>query len=206
MKPSILVCVVLLSACSGGEEARPTPPQAPETKPAGLADAAAPGSPKSPEPPPERVLTEAEFALLKDDLSDLRQGVRPFTEESLGVCVRKDKSCGSFVGATAEELAEGDYLLWAELRAPRLGPEDGWPVSLETRCTLETSGGSRTSEQTRTYTVRYAGEERGFRLRLREFSSPGKGGATRCSWSLRSDLEDGRVVGEGAWSMPAEGA
>ncbi len=156
--------------------------------------------------PPERVLSAGEFALLRDDLADLREGVRPFGAQGLGVCVREDTSCGRFVGSSSEALPPGDYLLWAELRAPRVGPAEGWPVTLETRCTFEAAGGSRTSEQSRTYTVRYAGEERGYRLRLREFTSPGKGGASRCAWSLRSDLEGSRVVGEGTWAVPAEGA
>lgn len=190
--------LTLLGACSGGGEAPSSAPAA--------ATSAAPSPTPAPSVPPERILSEAEYALLKDNLADMRAGVRGFSDNSVGVCTRKGKTCGEPLGTSPDALPNGDYLLWAELRAPQLGPDDGWPVTLSTRCEIETQGGSRTSDDSRTYTVRYAGEERGYRLRLREFSSPAKGGPTACTWALRSDAEGGRVIAEGRWSLPSEGA
>lgn len=198
MKPVLLSLSICLCACSGAADA-PAP-----TPLAGLA--AAPEPVPAATVPDERVLSADEFEILREDLVDLRAGVRPFSDESMGICTKADKTCGTYLGVAPETLATGDYLLWAELRAPRLGSAEGWPVSLDTTCTIETQAGSRTSEQSRTYTVKHAGEERGFRLRLREFSSPGKGGATRCEWTLRSVREGDRVVGQGVWTLPAAGA
>lgn len=174
----------------------PTPGQSP-------AQAAAPAPERADTPPAERVLTEEEFALLKDDLEDLRAGVRPFDATAIGVCALDDKSCGRFIGLDAPDLPPGEYLLAAELRAPRLGPSEGWPVSVATECTFTGPSGSRTTSDQKTYTVRYAGEERGYRLRLRTIRSPNPGGAGACTYTLS-------VVGSGAawsgsWSMPAAG-
>jgi len=189
-RPSLaLLSVALwLGACSD----QPLPP------PADVA--VAPLSPPA-APPDERVLSEAEYALLKDDLEDLRAGVRPFDASALGICVADGKGCGRFIGADAPDLPPGEYLLSAELRAPRLGPSDGWPVAVSTDCTFEGPSGARTTSDSKSYTVRYAGEERGYRLRLRPIRSPNPGGAASCTYTVSA--QGGDAAWSGSWSVPA---
>lgn len=185
MKRLVLVISILaLGGC-------PAPSEAPSTASAvSGADSAV---------PPERILSEAEYALVKADLEDLRAGVRPFSDSSLGVCDWKDESCATYLGMDAGELPEGEYLFYAEMRAPKMGPETGYPITFSTDCETTTESGSNSSKSSKDYNVRYAGKERGYRLKLRKITSPGKY-ATKCSWQL----DAGENTFSGSWSVPAK--
>lgn len=96
-----------------------------------------------------------EAALLKDQLDDLRAGVRPFGDRGFGLCTGT-KTCQDFLGTEAGSLGVGSYLLRAELAVPQLGT--GWRARLERTC----DGGSE--PYTREFDLRYAGDARGYRL------------------------------------------
>ena len=138
---------VLLVACGGSGEPAP----APSAPAAGPAPAAAPTP--APEAPAERVLSEAEFELLKPTLEDLRAGVRPFSDQSLGVCKTDGRSCVEYVGMDAGELPPGDYLFWAEMRAPKLSRDADWEVTFATDCETERASGSSSSRNEKTYAI-----------------------------------------------------
>jgi len=141
-------------------------------------------------------------------LEDLRAGVRPFADGTLGVCQSADgKTCDGPVDG--EELPPGDYLFYAELRVPKQAPEEGWTVNFSTECTntrvTENGESSSSHSSNKEYKVSYTGEERGYRLRLRTLKSPREGGRQECSWVLSSPHPDGDKVYEGQWIVPQGG-
>ncbi|MCB9741918.1 MAG: hypothetical protein H6741_23380 [Alphaproteobacteria bacterium] len=154
--------------------------------------------------PAAEALSAFEAELLSEDLVDLRQGVRPFGDRGFGVCTGKD-DCDKFLGPNPGELGEGDYIITAELAVPKLGK--GWQVEFAMECeTTSSEGNSSSSKDAKTYTVSYAGAERGYRLkRLRSIQSPNTSGAKRCDYALtpiRPDGERGEPL-KGAFSTPA---
>ena len=65
---------------------------------------------------------------------------------------------------------------------------------------------SRQAPESRPQLVVYAGEERGYRLRLRNLTSPRDDARQECTWTLTSPHPDGDKVYEGSWVIPqAEG-
>ncbi len=171
--------------CEGLAEAAPPPPPAPE--PTGV------------------VLADHEAELLAPLLEDVRAGVRPFDDQGVGIC-RGSRECEVFLGQDAGELPPGTFMLQAELRVPRHGED--WSIEVATECetvrVTDTDESRTTSSSSRSYDVRYAGEQRGYRLRpLRTITSPSPGGAQHCTWTLTAPHPGGDQVLTGSWSVPA---
>lgn len=147
-----------------------------------------------------------EAELLGDQIRDMREGVRPLDERGWGLCTGTRK-CADFLGTDVGELKPGSYLLRAELAVPRLG--EGWSVRLDSACTTtRPDGSSSTNETSKTYSVTYAGADRGYRLEpLFRIESPGARGAKACTASMTPIRPDG-TAGEpwpAAWTVPAKG-
>lgn len=160
-------------------------------------------------PEPEGTsMTEFEADLLSPLIADIREGVRPFHPEGIGLCKGTD-ACDEFLGMDGGELPPGDYILQAELRVPKTGEKGMWTVKVDYDCTYEktSESGSSTSNKTssRTYDVVYAGESRGYRLvPLRKIASPHEGSSETCTWKITAPHPDGDKVYEGGWTAPAD--
>ena len=189
-------CAKYIASASSGDAPTPTEPAV--TTEAGAGSGSAAG------------LTDFEQRVVDPMLEDIRAGVRPFTPESVGICKGQGKECDEYLGLEVGELPEGEYMVRAELLVPKTGDLHEWQVRFETECTTtrETDGGSSesTTSNSKEYDVRYAGEERGYRLSpLFRIDSPHSSGARSCSWKLVSPHPDGDKVVEGSWSTPAPG-
>ena len=136
-------------------------------------------------------------------LADIRAGVRPWNDQSIGVCAGK-KDCDTFLGPSPGELPRGHYQVRAELLVPAAGPKGTWKVRFETECVTEKKGGEPVrSTYDRTYEVQYVGPDRGSRLSpLRTITSPSEGGPQRCTWKLTAPHADQVNTWEGSWSTP----
>ncbi len=154
-------------------------------------------------------LSAFEAQLVAPIIEDARAGVRPFTDDGIGIC-RGKRECDVFLGTDVGELPQGDYLLKAELRVPRTGDAHAWTIEVATDCEVvrkTESGESRTtSNNSRSYDVRYAGEDRGYRLMpLRSIESPSTGGHRTCTYKITAPHPDGDKVYTGSWSTPDAG-
>jgi hypothetical protein len=154
-------------------------------------------------------LSTFEHGLVDPMLDDLRQGVRPWAADSVGICSGTGRDCTQFLGVDGGELtAPGDYMVRAELRVPKIGEKGTWKVRFETNCEITKQGsGSSTSTTTNTsskeYDVQYAGEEHGSRLSpLYTITSPSKYGAQKCTYTLTSLNPDNEQKITGSWSVP----
>ena len=201
-----MTVLLWLAGCVGGTA---------ECGPAECADicakeqAPAPSPTPGPAPAAAPAMSDFEHKLLDPKLEDLRAGVRPWSDEGIGIC-RGKKSCDEYLGMEPGELPKVDYLVMAELRVPDIGEKGTWSVTFETDCTsirTTPNGESRdTRNYNRTYEVFYAGEDRGYRLMpLRTIESPSGSARTECTWTLTAPHPDGDQVYEGSWSTPAEG-
>lgn len=194
----MVLTAIVLAAC-------PAPADCPPCPEAG--DAATPAAPAAPKA--VSGLTAFEQELLNEKISDIRAGVRPFADDSVGICKvdpSDPKACAEYLGREVSELPPGKYILRAEMRVPNAGEAGTWKVKFDTECTTTrvTSSGENTSTSTnsRDYDVRYAGEERGYRMTLYNIESPNQGGARTCDWKLIGVHPDGDKVIEGTWSVP----
>lgn len=166
-------------------------------------------------------LDAAQAELLAPLAEDLAAGVRPWDDRSTGICAGQGKSCERFLGLRPEgPLPEGRYMLRAELRVPEVGPKGTWKVRYELACevVIPEDDGERTRSFTRskTYDLRYVGEDRGYRLSpLHTIESPRDEGTETCSYTLTGlgptrspPLEGGWTVGPPEVTPPAspEGA
>ncbi|MDP6931852.1 MAG: hypothetical protein QGG40_03010 [Myxococcota bacterium] len=154
-------------------------------------------------------LSVQEQELLGPLLEDVRAGIRPYGEERIGICQGTGRDCETFLGSNPEPLAEGKYMLFAELRVPDIGEAGTWVARYEKKCqvTRTSPSGETTSESShdRDYTVRYAGTKRGYRLApVEQITSPSKGGARSCSWKLLDTSNNDALIAEGTWSTPGE--
>lgn len=159
--------------------------------------------------PASGAMTAFENDLLSPLLTDVREGVRPFHPEGIGLCSGKE-ACDGYIGMSADNLEPGDYILQAELRVPKTGDKGTWKVRVDYECTYvrATESGEDTSTKTssREYDVVYAGESRGYRLvPLRKIKSPHERSSESCNWSITAPHPDGDKVYEGSWFAPAEG-
>lgn len=153
-------------------------------------------------------LTSFEQGLVDPILADVRSGIRPWAEQSVGICKGVSKECEEWVGTDALDLPEGEYMLRAELRVPKSGDKGTWKVKLETTCetvrTTDKGESKSSSSNSKEYEVRYVGEDHGYRLSpLYKIKSPHKGGARTCNWKLVMKHPDGDKSVEGKWSIPA---
>lgn len=156
-------------------------------------------------------LSQFEKGIVDPILADIRGGVRPWSDQGIGICKGK-RECDEFLGASVQgDLPAGEYLLMADLRVPRTGDAHTWTIDVTTDCeTIKVTdkGETRsTSSNTRSYDVRYAGEDRGYRLMpLRTITSPSEGGARSCTYTIKAPHPDGPKEYKGAWSTPDAGA
>lgn len=154
-------------------------------------------------------LTTFEDGLLAPVVEDVRAGVRSFDEQGIGIC-RGTKECEEFLGSDVGELPPGDYMVKAELRVPKIGEPGTWSITFDTSCDAirktESGETTSTSNSSRSYDVRYAGEQRGYRLMpLRTIESPSKGGARKCTYTITAPHPDGDKVYKGSWETPDAG-
>lgn len=144
-------------------------------------------------------LADWEAALLRDQIVDLRAGVRPFGDRGFGLCTGT-KTCNEFLGAEPGALKPGSYILRAELSVPQLGA--GWRVKLERTCD------DGAAPYTREFDVRYAGDSRGyrleplFRIELKEGATP-----KACTATLTPLRPDGEAATplSASWTSGAPG-
>ncbi len=157
---------------------------------------------------PSGDLTSFEEGQIGPILEDLRGGVRPYNEQGIGIC-RGAKTCDEYLGMEVEDLAEGEYILMAELKVPELGSD--WTITLNIECervvTTANSENRSTKTSSKTYKVKYVryAEPRGYRLMpLRTIESPSHGQRT-CEYKLMAPHPDGDKVYSGSWSTPPRG-
>ena len=163
-------------------------------------------------------VSDFEDSLVGPILNDIREGVRPFNENGIGICKmpapvekgapKPKEQCVEFLGSNAGELGEGRYMVRAELMVPNVGDPGIWKIKFDLECntTRETANGEQTSTSnySREYDVRYAGKDRGYRLQpLRTIESPSKGGKRECKYTITAPHPDGDKVYEGGWITPA---
>lgn len=153
-------------------------------------------------------LTPFEQGLLAPVIADVRGGITPWNETSIGVCEGNGRDCERWIGAAADDLPPGVYMLRAELRVPDVGPVGTWKARLDTACTTtrtSPSGASTSTptEHSRTYEeLQYAGEEHGSRISsMYRITSPNPGGAQVCTWKLTSLHPDHPAEWAGRWSV-----
>ena len=201
MRFGCITILVTLAAGCGGE--------AKECGAAECADLCAAASdvvPDAPPPPAGLTLSAFEQDLLDPLVKDLREGVRPFNAEGIGIC-KGTQDCDEYLGMEALDLAPGKYMIRAELAVPDVGEKGTWKVDFSTVCeTIKDSpdGESRTSnEYNRSYDVVHSRADRGYKLQpLRTIESPSKYGKRECTWKLVAPHPDGDKVYEGSWSVP----
>jgi len=155
-------------------------------------------------------LTSFEQDLLGAYIEDIRAGVRPFSDTSVGICTRVDgkRTCPKFMGTRAGELPEGEYQLFGEFAVPRLGGKDIWRLDMEWSCeTVKDNGdgniSTQTSSKSQQYKVTYAGKDKGYRLApMVTINSPYKHGRRTCTYTITAPSPDGDKVYSGGWTVP----
>ena len=135
-------------------------------------------------------LSDWELSLLQEPLEDIRAGIRPFGEESFGIC-RGVQKCEEFIGKDPGVLNDGDHMVYAELRVPKLGEQ--WQADFSLNCeTAREDGTSQPYEYNRSYSVSHSGPNRGYRLApMARIQSPNTTGKRECSYSLTPVRPDG---------------
>jgi len=192
-----VVVGIVLTACAGGQ-GECTPDQCKEMMGEQAAPDAAPAAPRS-------ELSDYEQSVVGPVLEDIRAGVRPFNDASVGICKGQGLECEHFLGTDVGELRPGEFMVRAELQVPAVGED--WSVNFATDCeTTKVSGDSTTktnSARDKDHSVSHRGAERGYRLSpLHKITSPGKYGAQKCTWTLTAPHPDGDKVYSGSWSVP----
>ncbi len=152
-------------------------------------------------------LTSFEEGLVGPLLSDVRAGVQPWSDQSIGICKGQGRDCEEFLGSSAEELPPGEYMMRAELKVPRVGDKGTWKVKFEAQCTTtrktERGETTTTNSTSKEYEVQYAGTERGSRLSpLYTIRSPDPSGDKHCTYKLTSLHPDMPSEWTGSWSVP----
>ena len=152
-------------------------------------------------------LSQAEQELLANHIEDLRAGIRAFDEKSIGICVQgaKKRECAEFLGKDVSNLPEGNYMMYANLLAPKITPEGKWKVEFQKDCTRikKTKNGESktTNNYSKSYTINYG--PKGYHLApLMTFSSPGQYGSEECQWKLIFHNVNGTEEITGSWSVP----
>ncbi len=155
-------------------------------------------------------LSTYEAELLGDMVQDVRAGVRPFDDQSIGICPKPDKSrgCDEMLGMNPGELPEGEYVLHSSFKVPQAGERGTWTVKVDVDCEVTQTGddgstSTKTSTWSKEFDVVYAGVERGYTLSpLRRITSPHPLGPQACTFTITAPHPDGDKVYEGAWSLP----
>lgn len=152
-------------------------------------------------------LSSFEEGLVGPMLAEVRAGVQPWNEQSIGICRGQGRDCPEFLGASVDDLPPGDYMMRAELKVPRLGDKGTWRVRFETQCTTtrktEHGESTTTNSSSKEYEVQYAGGERGSRLSpLYTIRSPDPSGQKHCTYKLTSLNPDKPSEWTGSWTVP----
>ncbi len=145
-------------------------------------------------------------------LDDVRKGVRPVDERSLGVCRKGEnvRTCDDWIGPVAEDLPEGEYVLFGSFLVPDIGERGTWKVRLETACTTTRVGPDGKELETsatyeKEYDVVHTAAGKGYTLSpLRRITSPNPTGRQACTWKIVSLHPDHPQTFEGRWSVPAK--
>lgn len=152
-------------------------------------------------------LSTFEEGLVGPLLADVRAGVQPWSDQSIGICKGQGRDCEEFLGTSAEELPPGEYMMRAELKVPRVGDKGTWKVKFEAQCTTtrktERGETTTTSSTSKEYEVQFAGTERGSRLSpLYTIRSPDPSGEKHCTYKITSLHPDRPTEWTGTWSVP----
>jgi hypothetical protein len=155
----------------------------------------------------EGAISTFESGLIEPLLTDVRRGIVPWSDQSVGICKGSGRDCDEYLGATVTDLPPGEYMVRAELRVPNIGEKGTWKVRFDTECTTtkKSANGETTTTNTssKDYDVQYTGEEHGSRLSpLFKIQSPNKNGAQSCTWKLQSLHPDKPAEWTGSWSVP----
>lgn len=161
---------------------------------------------KVPEGAEPVAMSAFEKGLVDPILAEVRQGVRPFDDQGIGIC-RGEKSCEEYLGLDVGELPPGKYMVRANLAVPQAGPEGTWKVTFDTACTTsrttEKGTNSSTSNYNRTYEVKATAPGKAYKLEpIRTFESPSENGARDCTYSITAHHPDGDKVFKGTWKVP----
>ncbi len=157
-----------------------------------------------------QTVSESEYALLEPFLVDLREGIREFSENSVGVCRGQSKNCEEFMGLDAGTLPEGKFMVRADLQAPKLHPEGKWKVDFAVDCEVTKVSKNSTSNTTKSYSKSYEithvnRTEHGYRLSpLYTITSPSTSGTHNCKWTITGQNLDKPVVWSGSYTIPAK--
>jgi len=168
--------------------------------------AAASGDAPASSPSAGGEMTAFERSIVGPMLEDVRQGVRPFDANGIGICRTSGKDCQEFLGAEPGTLPPGKYLVKAELAVPQAGSKGTWKINFETECAITSKSGSSesttTNKYSHSYDVIYAGADRGYRLMpLTTIDSPSPAGARKCTYKITAPHPDGDKVYTGSWSV-----
>ena len=155
-------------------------------------------------------VSELELELLSPFLTDLREGIREFAPNSIGICKGQGKDCTEFVGLDAGVLPEGKYMIRGDFQAPKLAPEDGWKVKFTVDCEISKKSGDSTSTTSKSYAKEYKishvnRTEYGYRLSpLYNIESPSSRGEHKCNWTLTGNNLAEAIVWQGSYTIPAK--
>ena len=155
-------------------------------------------------------VSAAELELLAPFLDDLREGIREFSPNSVGICKGQGKDCTEFLGLDAGELAEGKYMIRGDFQAPELKPEEGWKVTFKVDCEITNKSGDATTTTTKNYSKEYKVShvnrtEYGYRLSpLYNIESPSSRGEHLCNWSITGHNLSEETVWKGTYTIPAK--
>ena len=155
-------------------------------------------------------MTPFEQSIVGPALADIREGIRAWDEQSVGICLREGSSrdCIEYLGESPGELPPGTYMVYAQLRVPDAGENGTWKVTINVDCTTTrtTDNGSSTftNNYSKSYGVQYINEERGSRLSpLYKIDSPNDSGRKECTYSLEYAHPDTPSSMSGSWIVPA---
>ena len=198
----MIVFSILFAGC-GGSEPAPSAPAAKEEAPAPKVEEAPPA-------PKGIALTEKESELLKPYIEDIREGVRLWNEQGIGICKGQNKDCEEFLGTDAGELPEGSYMIRAELQAPKIAPTDKWRTTFTVDCeiTKKTKNGETSTNKSykKEYKITHSSrEDHGYRLSPHyKISSPSPYGKQDCKFKMTAHNIDGDKDFTGSWQVPAK--
>ncbi len=151
-----------------------------------------------------------EEALVGPLLADARQGVRPWDDRGMGICLGS-RACEAFLGSEVGELPAGEYIVRAELRVPELGAPGTWSVAYRSTCeivTIDKDGSQkrRSESVSLDQVVGFSGPTEGWRIEpLQRIQSPSNG-AAKCTWTLEARQPSGPRLWSGSWETPAAAA
>ena len=156
-------------------------------------------------------LSVEEVTVLKPYVDQLREGIRPATSDSIGICMGQGLECEQYLGLEAELKNPGKYMVRGGFHIPPMEPEGGWLITFNLDCTIERpnkSGGVDTDKKSRSRTSKIGRNtsEHGYRLSpLHKITSPSTRGDEKCEWSITGTNVGQEVEWKGSYSVPYKG-